>query len=89
MQGTEENAGSYAIDTMRPITGRAYSYGRDGSNSGALSFVDSSKAIQGGSDSYGGTINLNSANLGTAYSGKETAPQHVWQPVCVYLGLSA
>ncbi|HJG34105.1 hypothetical protein [Desulfovibrio piger] len=84
--GEENGAGAHVLDTMRVITGQIYTYGNSGSNSGALAFNQSTTAIQGGSTSYGGTLQLNSSNLGERYSGGETAPQHVWQPLCLYLG---
>ena len=43
---------------MRVITGQIYTYGNSGSNSGALAFNQSTTAIQGGSTSYGGTLQL-------------------------------
>ena len=82
-------AGTHVLDTMRVITGQIYTYGNSGSNSGALAFKQSTTAIQGGSTSYGGTLQLNSSNLGERYSGGETAPQHIWQPLCLYLGRPA
>ena len=84
--GEGNGAGTHVLDTMRVITGQIYTYGNSGSNSGALAFNQSTTAIQGGSTSYGGTLQLNSSNLGERYSGGETAPQHVWQPLCLYLG---
>ena len=79
-------AGTHVLDTMRVITGQIYTYGNSGSNSGALAFNQSTTAVQGGSESYGGTLRLNSSNLGERYAGVETAPQHVWHPLCLYLG---
>ena len=87
--GEGNGAGTHVLDTMRVITGQIYTYGNSGSNSGALAFNQSTTAIQGGSTSYGGTLQLNSSNLGERYSGGETAPQHVWQPLCLYLGRPA
>ena len=87
--GEGNGAGTHVLDTMRVITGQIYTYGNSGSNSGALAFSQSTTAIQGGSTSYGGTLQLNSSNLGERYSGGETAPQHVWQPLCLYLGRPA
>ena len=74
---------------MRVITGQIYTYGKSSSNSGALAFNQITTAVQGGSTSYGGTLQLNSSNLGERYSGGETAPQHIWQPLCLYLGRPA
>ena len=88
-QGEGNGAGTHVLDTMRVITGQIYTYGNSGSNSGALAFNQSTTAIQGGSASYGGTLQLNSSNLGERYSGGETAPQHIWQPLCLYLGRPA
>ena len=88
-QGEGNGAGTHVLDTMRVITGQIYTYGNSGSNSGALAFNQSTTAIQGGSTSYGGTLQLNSSNLGERYSGGETAPQHIWQPLCLYLGRPA
>ena len=82
-------AGTHVLDTMRVITGQIYTYGKSSSNSGALAFNQITTAVQGGSTSYGGTLQLNSSNLGERYSGGETAPQHVWQPLCLYLGRPA
>lgn len=79
-------AGTHVLDTMRVITGQIYTYGNSGSNSGALAFNQSTTAVQGGSESYGGTLRLNSSNLGERYAGVETAPQHIWHPLCLYLG---
>ena len=87
--GEGNGAGTHVLDTMRVITGQIYTYGNSGSNSGALAFNQSTTAIQGGSTSYGGTLQLNSSNLGERYSGGETAPQHIWQPLCLYLGRPA
>ena len=87
--GEGNGAGTHVLDTMRVITGQIYTYGNSGSNSGALAFNQSTTAIQGGSASYGGTLQLNSSNLGERYSGGETAPQHIWQPLCLYLGRPA
>lgn len=87
--GEGNGAGTHVLDTMRVITGQIYTYGNSGSNSGALAFNQSTTAVQGGSTSYGGTLQLNSSNLGERYSGGETAPQHVWQPLCLYLGRPA
>ena len=82
-------AGTHVLDTMRVITGQIYTYGKSSSNSGALAFNQITTAVQGGSTSYGGTLQLNSSNLGERYSGGETAPQHIWQPLCLYLGRPA
>ena len=82
-------AGTHVLDTMRVITGQIYTYGKSSSNSGALAFNQITTAVQGGSASYGGTLQLNSSNLGERYSGGETAPQHIWQPLCLYLGRPA
>ena len=87
--GEGNGAGTHVLDTMRVVTGQIYTYGNSGSNSGALAFNQSTTAIQGGSTSYGGTLQLNSSNLGERYSGGETAPQHIWQPLCLYLGRPA
>ena len=87
---SEENgAGTHVLDTMRVITGQIYTFGDSGSNSGALAFNQTTIAVQGGSDSHGGILQLNSSNLGERYSGGETAPQHIWQPLCLYLGRPA
>ena len=87
--GEGNGAGTHVLDTMRVITGQIYTYGNSDSNAGALAFNQSTTAVQGGATSFGGTLQLNSSNLGERYSGGETAPQHVWQPLCLYLGRPA
>ena len=87
--GSPKTAGAYILDTMRVITGQIYTYGNSDSNAGALAFNQSTTAVQGGATSFGGTLQLNSSNLGANYPGEETAPQHVWQPVILYLGQPA
>lgn len=87
--GSPKTAGAYILDTMRVITGQIYTYGNSDSNAGALAFNQSTTAVQGGATSFGGTLQLNSSNLGANYTGEETAPQHVWQPVILYLGQPA
>ena len=74
---------------MRVITGQIYTFGDSGFNSGALAFNHTTIAVQGGYDSHAGILQLNSSNLGERYSGGETAPQHIWQPLCLYLGRPA
>lgn len=88
-QGTEAQAGAWGRDEIRNITGTA-GYFKSISDfffSGALK-LDSTTGGSHDAMGTGPSSFLFDASL-VVPTGPQVVPQHVWQPVCLYLGRSA
>jgi hypothetical protein len=96
--GLARAAGSWQTDQMRPITGESEGSGgathsgllvAGSSTSGAFYAGTAQPNNPGETTGGGNNLGLNSALLGVNYSGTETAPRHISQPVIIYLGRAA
>lgn len=88
-QGTEAQAGAWGRDEIRNITGTAgcFKSVSDFFFSGALK-LDSTTGGSHDAMGTGPSSFLFDASL-VVPTGPQVVPQHVWQPVCLYLGRSA
>lgn len=86
--GGDENAGAWHRDEIRNITGIVYDhhFGISPSSSGALIYAQAGltgNSVAGSAEKYG-QVSLDASQ--TVPTGVQNVPQHVWQPVIIYLG---
>ena len=95
--GQSADAGAWREDKLRVITGDFCSAdeGDTGTERADINSVSGAFFIKPGTGTYNAGITLyadrariafDTSLLGSNYAGTETAPQHIWQPVILYLG---
>ena len=86
--GDANQAGSYQIDQMRVITGThgLFAVKVSPETTGCFTVGKNMTINSIGAERVHATADINTALLGEHYAGDETVPQHVWQPVILYLG---
>lgn len=85
--GQSEGAGAWGRDEIRNIMGSASSFILDAFEppvSGAMSVKRIANAAQSGDSRPTFALNFNASNV--VPTGPQNVPQHVWQPVILYLG---
>ena len=98
--GQSADAGAWREDKLRVITGDFCSAdeGDTGTERADINSVSGAFFIKPGTGTYNAGITLyadrariafDTSLLGSNYAGTETAPQHIWQPVILYLGRPA
>ena len=79
-----EDAGAWGRDEIRNITGQLGVDSFNASNSGAFSSSNGAqRTCSGGTGNPDCTI-FNASNI--VPTGPQNVPQHIWQPVIIYLG---
>lgn len=90
-QETQTNAGQWHRDEIRNITGVTYDFhfGVGPSSYGALIYAQAGLLgnSQSGASEKHGSISLDASKV--VPTGPQNVPQHVWQPVILYLGRAA
>lgn len=87
MLGSEREAGAWGRDEIRNITGNIRSYRALGSTASAGCF--SSQTYRTTTDGGGatGTVGYDTFDPSRVVpTGPQNVPQHIWQPVILYLG---
>ena len=98
--GQSADAGAWREDKLRVITGDFCSAdeGDTGTERADINSVSGAFFIKPGTGTYNAGVTLyadrariafDTSLLGSNYAGTETAPQHIWQPVILYLGRPA
>lgn len=87
--GQEKEAGAWGRDEMRNVMGSLYAGGANNSGTGAFYTVthDGGVCRVGSGDNIMDRMGLDTSRV--VPTGPQNVPQHVWQPVCAYLGLTA
>ena len=85
--GQEQAAGAWGRDEIRNIMGSASPFIMDGyepSVSGTMSVKRIANAAQSGDSRPTFALNFNASNV--VPTGPQNVPQHIWQPIILYLG---
>lgn len=85
--GQEQAAGAWGRDEIRNIVGSIAPWSAENNASGAFSVGDTRTSRPNGTGTLGSGNTLYNFNASLIVStGPQNVPQHVWQPVILYLG---
>lgn len=94
--GQNTDAGAWSTDTGRGLTGtQSFTAGAAGWIAAGTGVFEASSntfdymAFTGGTMTQANLISFNAASVWNEHAADEFAPQHIWQPYVIYLGITA